>query len=195
MFGSEFEISRPANLNDRDEGHAGIRIPSPYLDAATTTTQIAVAGKTYLARVVPSRAMLITHAVFQVTTAGGADDQYAFVAYNPDGTLLRSDVRGSGVAPAINSLGQKSIVFATPLPLNAGQVYYVGLAFTTFGSTAPLFEMSLPNGTAPQFWGISPPDVIIDVTSQSFPPPSPITFSGAALGTSVKAPYMLLRTD
>lgn len=118
-------------IADRDNGQAGIVAPTApgwFANAAAV-----VAARGYLARVVPSRDIVVTKIGFVVTVAASVDDPVDVGIY--DSTLTTLLVSSGATLGKLNAVGNSLVTVATTT-LRAGTPYYAALSVGTVGGTA-----------------------------------------------------------
>jgi len=161
---------------DRDNGQAGMYAAAPV---ATLTAAALTSGQLYLARVAPSRVLVVTTVAFRVSTASGTNDPVDVGVFSSAGTLLTSSGSRSSL---LNSTGTKTApISVTLLP---GSVYYAYLVAT---STATLQHVTHPG----DLFGTAMPQVEFLTKASVTPGSVPTSLTGTAAADA--APLLVLR--
>lgn len=182
-------IVNPRNGSFGDDGQAGITVPTCQTQAATSVVG-PTAGQMRLGRIFPSRNYLITKASFNLITPAGSDDAFAICVYDQNGNRVATTGALTGVLAT--AAGVKVVTFPSPFVLSAYVNYYAGFHYNTIGTTvAALAHINLAAMQA-YLYGPTPPQCEADISTQVFPPPATITFSGAAPAT-IAPPLITLR--
>lgn len=158
-------LNTPLN-NDRDNGQAGLVIPTTPIFSESTNTM--TSGRIYAVRFVPSRSMTIRSIAFQVVTAATANTPIEVGVLSSSGAVIGSS---GSVSSLLTTTGTK----AAPVPdieLEAGQVYY-GYALTTSeGNTAALRRYSVFASAFGTGLGVAES---MGATGKTIPAASPVT--------------------
>ena len=119
---------------DRDNGQTGLIAPtSRVLTTATLALSSGNAGRAWIARIVPSRAMSITKITFITTVAASLADECCVALYSAAYDRL---VTSGAVTNKLNASAGVQDITITSTPLTAGTPYYVAFSYGTVTGTA-----------------------------------------------------------
>jgi hypothetical protein len=130
----------------REQAQPGIRVPSAvgwYPGPVALAANVA-----YFSRFVPSRDMLIAGLAFNVELAGAPGDEIdggIYLEYN-------AKVGSVGLTAALGA-GRQVLTFGSPVPVQAGWVYYACLAT---GALAGAPQLTFAQSNAANLFGASP---------------------------------------
>lgn len=143
------------SLHDGANGQRGMYAPDPLANGGQGTT-VLVANRALFARLRPERDWLAKSIAFGVTVAATADDAVDVGIFSVvNRVLVRLGSLGATTG-RLNTTGVKEITLPTPITLQAGRVYYIGLSVGAVGGTAAtLAAYAFTSGFYNGYLGIS----------------------------------------